>query len=201
MPRRAERPQSRWWRALPLIALLTTISGAARAFEIGELMTLLGQVEQSTVAFEETKHLAALTAPLVRRGTLRFERPDRMEMQVKSPFYERLAIAGNTLTIENKRGTRQVDLAGQPGAAAWVASIRATLAGDRATLARHFAIQLNGSAARWTLMLDPLDASLASVIRRITIDGAQARLSRIEVDERLGDRTVLLVQAEGDGTR
>jgi len=102
------------------------------------------------------------------------------------------------LTIESKRGIRQVDLASTPGLAAWVAAIRATLAGDRPTLARHFAFEVRGQAARWTLSLLPTDPGLAQVISRIAIDGIEAQISRIEVDERMGDSTVLVVQS---GTR
>jgi len=103
-------------------------------------------------------------------------------------------IVGNMLTIESKRGVRQVDLAGEPGPAAWVAGIRATLAGDRPTLARHFAFDLRGEAGRWALSLMPLDPALSGVIQRITIDGAQAQMTRIEVEERMGDRTVLTIE-------
>jgi hypothetical protein len=172
---------------------------AAHAFDLAELMALMGRVETSQVAFEETKYVSTLTAPIVRRGTLRYVRPDRLEMHVETPYFERMDIAGNMLTIESKRGVRQIDLASEPGPAAWVAGIRATLAGDRPALARHFAFELRGQAARWTLTLLPLDPALSGVIERIAIDGAQAQLSRVEVNERMGDRTVLIVQPPSNG--
>ena len=184
------------WLALALAALPV----AAGAFDMAELMALMARVEQSRVGFEETKQVAALTAPIVRRGTLRYVRPDRLEMRVESPYFERMDVAGNMLTIESKRGTRQVDLAAAPAVAAWIAAIRATLAGDRPTLARHFAFDLRGEAARWTLVLLPIDPALSSVIARIAIDGTQAEVLRIEVDERMGDSTVLVVQP-GSGAR
>lgn len=187
-----------WSRQLSLVVALIAMTPAAGAFDMAELMMLMGRVETSRVAFEETKQVAALTAPIVRRGTLRYDRPDHLEMRVTTPYFERMDVNGNTLTIESKRGIRQVDLAGTPGLAAWVAAIRATLAGDQPTLARHFAFQVRGQAARWTLSLLPIDPALAQVISRITIDGAEAQISRIEVDERMGDSTVLIVQA---GTR
>jgi len=184
---------------LSLMLVLAALPCAARAFDLAELMALMGRVEGSRVVFEETKHVSSLTAPIVRRGTLRYVRPDRLEMHVESPFFERMDIAGNMLTIETRRGVRHIDLAGEPGAAAWVSGIRATLAGDRPALARYFAFELRGQAARWTLTLLPLDPALSGVIERIVIDGAQARLTRIEVNERAGDRTVLVVQpASGD---
>jgi hypothetical protein len=194
------RPERVFARMLLLAIALATLPVAAGAFDVAELMALMGRVEQSRVAFEETKSVAALTAPIVRRGTLRYVRPDRLEMRVETPYFERMDIAGNVLTIESKRGTRQVDLAAAPALAAWVAAIRATLAGDRPTLARHFAFELNGQAARWTLVLLPIDPILSGVIARIAIDGAQSQVLRIEVDERMGDTTVLVVQP-GTGAR
>ena len=166
---------------------------------MAELMALMARVETSSVAFEETKQVAALTAPIVRRGTLRYDRPDRLEMRVETPYFERMDIVGNALTIESRRGIRQVDLASAPGLAAWVAAIRATLAGDRPTLARHFAFRVGGQAARWTLTLLPIDPALAPASSSASPSTARRRRStRIEVDERMGDRTVLIVQP---GTR
>ena len=188
------RPEHAFAQALLLALALGTLPAVAGAFDMAELMALMGRVEQSRVAFEETKQVAALTAPIVRRGTLRYVRPDQLEMRVETPYFERMDIAGNVLTIETKRGTRQVDLAAAPALAAWVAAIRATLAGDRPTLARHFSFDLRGQAARWTLALLPNDPVLSGVIARIVIDGAQSQVLRIEVDERMGDSTVLVVQ-------
>ena len=187
-------------RRFLLLLLLVAMPQVASAFELAELMSMLGGVAQSTVSFEETKHVATLNAPLVRKGTLRFVRPDRLQMNVESPYPERMDIVGNMLTIENRRGTRQVDLEGQPSAAAWVASIRATLQGDSPSLARHFKLALSGQASRWTLTLEPIEPGLAGVLRRISIEGAQAQLTRIEVEERMGDRTVLVLMP-GDSRR
>jgi hypothetical protein len=181
--------------------MLAALPRAAHAFDVAELMTLMGRVDESNVTFEETKYVSTLTVPIVRRGTLRYARPDRLEMRVESPYFERMEIVGDTLTIETNRGIRQVDLANQPGASAWVASIRATLAGDHASLAAHFRVKLSGDVARWTIALDPLDPALANVIERIAIGGTQTQVSRIEVNERSGDRTVLVVRPPGDGKR
>lgn len=163
----------------------------AFAFDLQELTDMLRRVEASKVAFEETKHVSSLTAPLVRRGVLRYVRPDRLEMRVESPFYERLEIAGNDLTIETKRGKRTIDLASQPAAGAWVASIRATLAGDAETLDRHFHSRVSGDTARWKLELTPRDRDFAALVKRIELAGEQARVTAIEIEETSGDRSVM----------
>jgi len=165
----------------------------AFAFDLHELSDMLRSVEASKVAFEETKHVASLTAPLVRRGVLQYVRPDRLEMRVDAPFYERVEIAGNDLTIETKRGKRTIDLAAQPAAGAWVASIRATLAGDAETLDRHFHSRVSGDKARWRLELTPRDRAFAALVKRIDLDGAQARVTAIEIEEASGDRSVMTI--------
>ncbi len=160
-------------------------------FDLHELTDMLRRVEASSVAFEETKHVSSLTTPLVRRGVLQYIRPDRLEMRVESPFYERLEIVGNDLTIETKRGKRAIDLASQPAAGAWVASIRATLAGDTETLNRHFRPRVSGDKARWKLELIPRDRDLTALVKRIELDGAHAGVTAIEIEESGGDRSLM----------
>ncbi|MEO8346529.1 MAG: LolA-related protein [Betaproteobacteria bacterium] len=178
--------------------VLVAMPHVALAFDLAELMAMLGQVSESSVAFVETKYVSTLNTPLVRRGTMRFIRPDQLQMRVETPYFERMDIAGGVLTIENRRGIRQIDLDGQPSVAAWVASIRATLKGDAASLSRLFNVALTGQAARWSLSLAPREPGLSGVIQRISIDGTLARLTRIEVDERMGDRTVLVIVPDVD---
>ena len=154
-------------------------------------MGLLSRIDKSSVNFEETKYLAALTAPLVRRGTMRYVRPDRLEMQVDKPYFERLEIVGDRLTIENRDGNRQIDLASQPLAGVLVEGLRAVLAGDLAGLARHYRYRFEGEIGAWKLELEPLDKDAAAAVRRIDIDGSKAQLSRISIEEPQGDRTDL----------
>ncbi|MGI8896746.1 MAG: LolA family protein [Casimicrobiaceae bacterium] len=163
------------------------------AFDLQELTDILRRVEASSVAFEETKHVSSLTTPLVRRGVLQYVRPDRLEMRVETPFYERIEIVGNDLTVETRRGKRAIDLASQPAAGAWVAAIRATLAGDAETLNRHFHSRTSGDKARWKLELTPRDRDFAALIKRIELDGAQARVTAIEIEEAGGDRSVMII--------
>ena len=195
MSRAVGRPSARTVRrTLAHFAVIVALTPQlVFAFDLQELSQMLRQVEASKVAFEETKHVASLTAPLVRRGVLQYVRPDRLEMRVEAPFYERVEIAGNDLTIETKRGKRAVDLASQPAAGAWVASIRATLAGDAETLDRHFHSRVSGDKARWRLELIPRDRDFAAVVKRIDLDGAQARVTAIEIEEASGDRSVMTI--------
>jgi hypothetical protein len=141
--------------AVLVVAACIAIPVSAQTLEVAELLAMLGQVERSTATFEETRFIAALTAPIVRRGTLRYVRPDFLEMVVQSPAPERLEIKGDALTLEARGDVRRM--------------------------------------AAWMLELIPMDSELAGVVSRIAISGTQAQLTRIEIVERAGDRSVMLI--------
>jgi hypothetical protein len=188
----SEKRAASFHRLLAVTALCLlpyAISIGAAPLDAVELMALLSQIDKSSVNFEETKHLAALTAPLVRRGTMRYVRPERLEMQVDKPYFERLEIVGDRLTIENRDGKRQIDLASQPLAGVLVEGVRAVLAGDLPGLARHYRYRFEGELSAWKLELEPLDKGAAAAVRRIDIEGSKVQLSRIAIEEAKGDRT------------
>ncbi|HEY5929541.1 MAG TPA: LolA-related protein, partial [Burkholderiales bacterium] len=94
-------------------------------------------------------------------------------------------------TAEGKK--HALKLQDYPVLRAFVESIRATLAGDVATLERYYKIELEGNPGRWQLFLAPRERSMAQVISQIRIGGAGTRLDLIEVQEAKGDRTVTKV--------
>ena len=166
---------------------------AVHALEVTELLAMLARVERSSATFEETRTIAALTMPLVRHGRLHYVRPGWLEMTVDAPIRERILIAGDRLTIAGRNGTREILLSDIPAAAAWVEGVRATLSGDAALLGRYFRVRATGELSQWTLELTPVEQDASAFIVRMKISGAQVQLSRIEIDERGGDRSVMLI--------
>jgi outer membrane lipoprotein-sorting protein len=189
------------WRALLLAAVVVpalALPARAADFELPALMELLAAVPAAKDNFTETKHSAVLSTPLVLKGTLAYTRPDRLEKSVLAPYEERTIIAGNSVTMENRtlKQTRTFSLASSTPLSAFVESMRATLAGDRAALERHYRVQLEGMPEAWTMTLVPREKRLASLVKSIRIAGARERLKRIEVDEASGDRSVMLISPD-----
>jgi outer membrane lipoprotein-sorting protein len=184
-------------RAAVLPAMLAWPAFAAD-FELAALMEMLALVPAAKDSFTETKHSAVLSTPLVLKGTLVYVRPDRLEKNVLAPYEERTVIAGSSVTIENRtlKQTRTFSLASSAPVSAFVESMRATLAGDRAALERHYSVQLEGQPEAWTLTLMPREQKLASLVKRIRIAGVHERLKRIEVEETAGDRSVMLISPD-----
>ena len=184
------------WTCLLLAAALAWPARAAD-FELGALMELLAAVPAAKNSFTETRHSALLSAPLVLKGTLQYARPDRLEKSILSPYEERTVISGASVTIENRtlKQSRSFSLSSSVAASALVESIRATLAGDRASLERHYIVKLEGKPDDWLLGLTPREPRLAALVKAVRIAGALERLKSVEVDEASGDRSQMLIGA------
>ena len=192
-PPRSRSPGAELARTAVLLGFALLSSDPAIAeFDVPQLMAMLAKVERSSAAFEEKRYLAVLATPLVRRGTLNYIRPDRLEMQVVTPFPETIEVMGNRMRIESpEQKPREVDLDAQPVALAWIEGIRASLAGDAEALARHFRIAISGTPAVWQLALEPKEPRVAGALRRVDVTGRQSQLDAIEILDRQGDRIVI----------
>lgn len=165
-------------------------------FGLPALMRALAAVPAAEARFTEVRRLQVLTAPLELRGTLRYVRPDRLERRVQAPYVETILIEGGRVSVDSpSRGVRRsYALASLPAAYALVESLRATLAGDFAALERHYQLKLAGTREDWLLGLTPRDPGVAAMLAEVRLHGAGSRITRIEYDEALGDRTVITLR-------
>jgi outer membrane lipoprotein-sorting protein len=186
---------------LAFVLALATGAAAQQAAPLaaGELMQMLGSVESSSARFVETRSSALLKSPLVLKGTLAYRRPDRLEKHVLSPHDERIVIEGGRLTLEGgaQKSRKTIPVAGAPGLAALVESIRATRAGDLPALQKHYVVQVEGSREQWSLTLKPLDPRVADFVISIALAGTGPRIVRIVVEEAGGDRSVTEIEEQG----
>ncbi|MGO8917016.1 MAG: LolA-related protein, partial [Stellaceae bacterium] len=142
------------------------------------LMLTLRQVRAASGQFVERKTLHMLSEPLVASGTLIYVAPDQVQKITVLPRRERLAISGDRLTIEGGPDdrARSLSLRDYPEIGAFVEGIRATLAGDQATLDRFYTMRLEGNADDWQLLLQPKAAKLKDIVSWIRISGGGNRI-------------------------
>jgi outer membrane lipoprotein-sorting protein len=162
---------------------------------IDNLMQQLSGVQHSKARFVERKYLKVLKTPLELSGTLTYTKPGRLEKRTLKPKPETLTVADNQLTLENpaRNERRVLKLQDYPVLWGFVESIRATLGGDIKALERFYRVELEGGPAKWQLYLTPRDRKMNEVISLIHIDGSQARIDTIEVQEARGDRSVMRI--------
>jgi len=180
-------------RAALLCATLALAPAIAADWDVATLMALLRAHPPGRAHFTETKEISVLDRPLESSGELVFTPPDRLEKHVTSPGDERMVADRERITLE-RGGRRQVlAFADYPQVAVLVESIRGTLAGDRAALERTYALELSGDAPSWRLTLTPRDAAVAKLVTRVTIEGSQAQVRRVTIDQADGDRSLMRI--------
>ena len=186
-------------RVLFLALTLLPAWSWSQGLGLSQLMQEMAQVQSRQSRFVETRHVAMLTRPLELKGSLTYERPNRLSKHVEWPFDETLTVDGDALRLVNrtKGEQRSVSLKEQPALRALVESVRATLAGDGAQLERHYQVQFSGKESAWQLRLVPRDPKLRSFVESVTMSGAGTRVQRIETLEGAGDRSVMTILHDG----
>lgn len=184
------------WRGACVALALAGAAGGALAFELADLMALLAQQRSGEATFTEQRFVQGLDAPLESSGTLSFTAPDRFVRRTLKPRAESMAVEGNTLTLSRGSRSRSVALDAMPEMVALVEAVRGTLSGDAKTLARYFRTSLAGSAAQWTLDLEPLDRRLAGQVQSVRIAGRQGELSSLQMELVGGDRSVMKIEPQ-----
>ncbi len=169
--------------------LYTGVACAAAGWDIPQLMQALAGVEQRQARFTETRELSLLQQALTSEGTLSFHRPDTLIKQFDPPQELRYEIDAQRLRIRRGDGSEEtLRLDNAPQLLAYVAALRAVLAGDQEELQRYFALRLEGDAEAWRLQLTPREPGLARQVREVTIRGVEDDIREFTLWQQGGDR-------------
>ena len=187
-------------RAIVSIILALAVSFAkAEELDLPKLMQLLAQNKAGKAIFVERKYIGIIDKPIVSSGELAFTAPDKLEKRTLKPKSELLVLKGDDLTVDQPGKRRfTVSLQEHPEISAFIESIRGTLAGDRATLEKHYTLALTGSVEDWHLVLIPKQARLLNIISRLRIGGSQANVRTIDFDQGDGDHSEMVITKVAD---
>lgn len=135
-----------------------------------------------------------LATPLQVSGQLAYRGDGGLERRVTDPFRETTTIRADKVVVAREgQKPRRFALSRAPELRGVLASFGALLAGDRATLERHFTPALTQAGAEWTLVLVPRDARSRKRIRDVTINGSADQARCFSVHEADGDASVMWV--------
>lgn len=174
--------------------LLLPAFGHAATWDIDQLMQGLARIRTSQANFVEKKTIAMLDRPVESSGELFYKAPDHLEKRTLKPKPESMIVDGDSLIIEKGHKKYRLQLADYPELAAFIDSIRGTLAGDRKALERNYRLSLDGTAERWILQLVPTDAKMQAVVQRIRIAGELDTVRSIEINQSDGDSSKMLIE-------
>jgi outer membrane lipoprotein-sorting protein len=190
-------PLSRALRAGSLRLCAAALAVCAQAQEL-TLDAILGQFAQRAhghVLYSEQVDSALLEHPLHTSGELFFDAPDRLEKRTLKPSPQQLIAEGDQLTLVRGHHRASMRLGDYPQLSPLINGLRATLAGDRATLEKNFRIAVTGSASRWTLGLQPLPADARPLYQSIEIRGREGEITEVVLLRSNGERTTMTLSA------
>ena len=176
------------------VALAAFSPPACAAWDVQQLMDSLAQNNSGRAAFVEKKYIAILDKPVESSGELVYTAPDGLEKRTFKPRPEAMVVKGGELFVERGRQKHRLQLQAYPELAAFIDSIRGTLAGDRKALERNYRLSVEGAPERWTLLLQPLDEKMQAVVQRIAISGVREQVRGIEIIQADGDRSVMAIE-------
>ena len=177
-----------------LVLMLAPVISHAADWDIDQLMRGLAQTKSDHASFVEKKFIAMLDKPVESSGELFYSAPDHLEKRTLKPKAESMTVDGGTLVIERGRQKHRLQLQDYPELAAFIDSIRGTLAGDRNALERNYRLSLGGTSEHWTLQLLPLDEKMQAVVTRIRIVGVRDAVRSIEITQADGDSSLMLIE-------
>lgn len=179
---------------LIILNIFTMAPGCYAAdWDIAQLMQLLSQTRSAHSSFVETKSIAMLDKPVTSSGELFYIAPGRLEKRTLKPKAETMVLDHGTILITRGSKNYRLQLQDYPALAAFIDSIRGTLAGDVATLQQSYVLKLQGEMARWTLQLLPANEQIKAVVQRISISGEKGELRSIEILQADGDSSVMSI--------
>jgi outer membrane lipoprotein carrier protein len=183
--------------ALAAFLLLAARAGAAEDEAVKEALARLQQryerTRTMTAAFEQTVESPTLAGTLASRGTLAFEKPNRMRWEYDAPDRQVIVGDGETLWIYQPE-ERQVIKA--PLGEAFQATTPVTFLAGLGHLERDFAATLEADQPeRWVLRLVPRkDQGIGTLV--LVVRKADAAVEEARITDPLGTTTRLRLRDE-----
>src|SRR5450830_118405 len=165
----------------------------AEGWDIEQLMQSLAATRSGHASFVEKKSIAILDKPIESSGELFYSAPDRLEKRTLKPKAESMLLDKDTLTVEQRGKKHVLSLQCYPEVAAFIDSIRGTLAGDRKALERTYQLSMEGDEQKWNLALLPIADKMKKVVSKINIAGSGNILHSIEIKQADGDSSVMTI--------
>jgi len=190
---RANMPAIRLISTSLFMLLISLCSHAGNSWDIDQLMQSLANRPAGHASFVEKKFIAMLDKPVESSGELFYTAPDRLEKRTLKPKPESMVLDKGTLTIEQRGRKHVLSLQTYPEVAAFIESIRGTLAGDRKTLENTYQLSMEGDEQAWSLTLLPIADKMKQIVARITIVGSGNALRTIDIKQADGDSSLMTI--------
>lgn len=174
-----------------LVVLIATISAHAADPAVEALETLrrgFAGTADFTADITQEKQLVLMKKKMVSKGTVRFKKPDTFFMELYPPHPSRLLLKDNVLTMRfpEQGVTEKMVLPPEEGLKKWFAFLGKPIT----TLPEGADVKAERRGKLWNLQIAPRKQGSVKQLT-LTFDG-EGKISRIVIDERNKDQTVLI---------
>jgi outer membrane lipoprotein-sorting protein len=177
-----------------LVALAEEAQAPAQASSqvlLDDLLARFAKVQSLKARFSEEKYMALLAAPLRSQGTLYYAKPKLLARHTENPQKSSLVLRGDKLTFGDAKRQESMELASQPAVRVLVDTFVSVLAGDGAALSKLAKLEVEALPdGAFQIRVTPKDPGVLKIVRSMSFAGKGAELSRMELLDANGDRTV-----------
>lgn len=168
---------------------------APTSADLGTILRELSKIEALSARFREEKRMALLAQPLISEGALHYERPRRLARHTERPRKSSLVLEGDVLSFGDAKRSESLGVSSQPALALLVETFVSVLAGDRAALERVAEVKLESIPDGFRILVTPRDAKVKRLVHFMAFEGQGATLTRMELLDATGDRSVTTFSA------
>ncbi|MDO1509343.1 MULTISPECIES: outer membrane lipoprotein carrier protein LolA [unclassified Neisseria] len=180
-------------RKLIFTAALSLFSPLIWAFGTADLAQTLQKPDNVQGAFTQQRYLKSLTKPMTTNGRFVLLPKKGLLWHMQKPFDNRLRVRSDGITQWNGKNWTTANPSKMSGQSQQIKLFLDLLGGNTTGLEKQFNLQLSGTQQKWMLRLDPKTALMKQIFTRIDISGDNV-VRRIELDEKQGDKTVMLFE-------
>ena len=142
------------------------------------------------VRFTEQMVAFYLDEPLLSKGRMKFDPPDKLTKIVEEPEYIKQQISGDEiLVIRGDNQTERFSLASHHGLEVMANTLRALLSGKFDYIQNEYAIEFQGRAQSWRMKLVPLEESVEEIVASVIVEGSGGVITKYTITESNGDYT------------
>jgi len=158
---------------------------------LDDLLARFAKVQSLKAHFSEEKTMALLAVPLRSQGTLYYAKPRLLARHTEGPQRSSLVLRGDKLSFGDAKHQESLELSSQPAVRVLVDTFVSVLSGDAAALAKlaKLDVEILPEGA-FQIRVTPKDPGVLKIVRSMSFTGKGAELSKMELLDANGDRTV-----------
>jgi hypothetical protein len=181
-------------RALLVASIVLLHISPAAACELSDILRARAAITVSNATYTEERHVHYVTAPIKASGNLRYQSPNRLEMNVESPKPESFVYQDGVLSIGGDTGEKDVAVASEALLSALFTALVGTLSGDEAKLRDKFDVFFADTNCDWRMTLVPKQERVRAKVDGIEIAGRNAAIGEILLKMANGDRSLMTIR-------